>query len=44
MDMKVFVIFLLNILLKTKTILFYQHEHKKINIFSHIKSNFQPRT
>ena len=43
--MKVFVIFLLNTLMKTKMSLFYKHEYKKnLNFFSHNKLKFQPRT
>ena len=42
--MKVLVIFLLIILMKTEMNLFYKHEHKKkLNIFSHNKLKFQPR-
>ena len=43
--MKVFVIFLLNMLIKIKMNLFYKYEKKnKINFFSHDKLKFQPRT
>ena len=43
--MKVFVIFLLNKLMKIKTNLFYKHEYKiKIKLFSQNKLKFQPRT
>ena len=43
--MKVFVIFLLDMLTKTKTNLFYKRENKnKRNFFSHTKLKFQPRT
>ena len=43
--MKVYEIFLLNMLMKTKMNLFYNHEYKiKLNFFSHNKLNFQPRT
>ena len=42
--MKVFVTFLLNILMKIRMNLFNKHEHKKINFFSHSKLKFQPGT
>ena len=43
--MKVYVIFLLNILKKTKMNLFYKHEYKnKIKFFCHKKLKFHPRT
>ena len=43
--MKVFVIFLLNMLMKIEMNLFYKHEDKyKINFFSNNKLKFQPRT
>ena len=43
--MIVYVIFLLDMLMQTKTNLFYKHEYKKkINFFSHNKLKFQPRT
>ena len=43
--MKVFVITLLKMSMKTKANLFYKYEHKnKINFFSHNKLKFQPRT
>ena len=43
--MKVYVIFLLNMLMKTKMNLFYKYEYKKkLNFFSHNKLKFQPRT
>ena len=43
--MKVYVIFLLNMLKKIKMNLFYKHEYKKkTNFFSYIKLKFQPRT
>ena len=45
LNMKVVVIFLLNMLMKTKMDLFYKHENKnKIKFFSHNKIKFQPRT
>ena len=43
--MKVYVKFLLNMLMKIKTNLFYIYEYKnKINLFNHIKLKFQPRS
>ena len=43
--MKVYVIFSLNLLTKTKMNHFYKHEYKnKIKIFSHNKLKFQRRT
>ena len=43
--MKVFVLFLLKMLMKTKMDLFYKHEHKnKTNSFSNNKLKFEPRT
>ena len=43
--MKIYVIFLLDMLMKTKMNLFYKYEYKnKINFFSHNKLKFQPRT
>ena len=44
MSMKVYVIFLLNMLMKLKTNLFYKHGYKnKIKIFCNNKLKFQPR-
>ena len=41
MNMKVYVIFLLNMLMKQKMNLFYKYEYKeKINFFSHNKKKF----
>ena len=42
----VYVIFLLNMLMKTETNLFYKHEYKNKNklFFSHNKLKFQART
>ena len=43
--MKLFVIFLLNMLMKLKMNLFYKYEYKnKIKFFSGNKLNFQPKT
>ena len=43
--MKVYAKFLLNMLMKAKTNLFYKDEYeKKLNFFSHNKLNFQPKT
>ena len=43
--MKVYVIFLLNMLMKTRVNLFYKYEYKiKIKFFSHNKLKFQLRT
>ena len=43
--MKVYVMFLVNMLMKIKMNLFYKYEHKnKIKLFSHNKLKFQPRT
>ena len=40
-----YVIFLLDMSMKTKMDLFYKHEYKnKIKFFSHNKLKFQPRT
>ena len=45
MIMKVYVIFLLNTLMKTKANLFRKYEYKnKIKFFSHNKLKFQHRT
>ena len=45
MNMIVYVVFLLNMLMKIKMNLFYKHEYKnKINFFSHKKVKFQTRT
>ena len=44
MNMKVYVTFLLNVWMKQKMNLFYEHEHKK-NFFSHnIKFNLEPKS
>ena len=43
--MKVFVILLLNMLMKTKMDLFYKYEFEtKLNFFSNKNLKFQPRT
>ena len=46
MNMRVYVIFLLNMLMEVKMNLFYKYEYKnKIKkLFSHNKLKFQPRT
>ena len=44
MNMKVYVIFLLNMLMRQKMNLFYKHEPKdKLNFFSSENLKFQPR-
>ena len=45
MNTKVYVIFILNMLMKTKTNLFINMKIKlKLNFFSHKKLKFQPKT
>ena len=44
MNMKVYVIFSLDMLMKTEMILFHKYEYKyKIKFFCHNKLKFQPR-
>ena len=45
MNLKVYVIFLLNMLMmETKVNLYYIYEYKKKNFYSNNKLKFQPRT
>ena len=43
-NIKVFVIFLLNMFIKTKMSLFYKYEYENKIFFSNNKLKFQPRT